>query len=66
MSPENIKRAEDEAKRFLATVKAWRAATTIEKHHGYEFASYAPRESGAMRRASLDLTRALASMRKPG
>lgn len=65
MSPENIRRAEEEAERFLAAVRNWRAAVTIEARHGYELASNAPRESGAMRRASMDLTRALAVMRKP-
>jgi hypothetical protein len=66
MTPESIKAAEAEAKRFLATVKAWRAVATIEGRSGFEFASYHPRESDAWRRASLDLTRALASMRRPG
>jgi hypothetical protein len=65
MSPENIQRAEQEAERFLAAVRAWRGAVTIETRHGYEIATNAPRESGAMRRASMDLTRALADMRKP-
>jgi hypothetical protein len=61
MKPANIAAAAIEAKRFLKAEKAWRermAAGGI-----YEFQG--SKESGALRRASLDLTRALAEMRKP-
>ena len=33
--------------------------------YGHDFQSSAPKQSGALRRASMELTRALAEMRKP-
>lgn len=60
MTPEKIRAAVAEAKRFLSAVKKLEAA---EKESG----GYCnPRESGAARRASMDLTRALADLRRPG
>lgn len=59
-----ILEAEAEAQRFLAKVKAWRAAQRKEKHGEHLMTVPTPREAGAMRRASMDLTRALATMRK--
>jgi hypothetical protein len=59
-----IDEAEAEAKRFLAKVKAWRAVQRKEKHGEHLFTVFTPKEAGAMRRASMDLTRALAAMRK--
>ena len=64
MNDQQAKRAakyaavETEAKRLLDRIKALRAA---EKANDYA----CPRESGAVRRASMDLTRALADLRKP-
>jgi len=66
MDKERIKAAEDEAKRFLSRVTAWRKAQgTYEGHGGHRFSLDTPKQGGALRRASLDLTRALAEMRKP-
>lgn len=50
-----------EAKRFLAKHKEYKASITTMG--GYKMAG--SKESGALRRASMDLTRALAEMRKP-
>lgn len=52
--------AEAEAKRFLDRCEAYREAAG--NRIGY---SDHPRESGAVKRASMDLTRALADLRKP-
>lgn len=57
-----LKVAEAEAKRFLERVKAYRSS---EVQYEPGFLSYGVKESGALRRASLDLTRALADLRKP-
>ena len=59
MNITTIKVAEREAKRFLAAAKATEAVATPG---GQVWGS---KESGALRRASMDLTRALAEMRKP-
>jgi hypothetical protein len=50
--------AEAEAKRFLMRLSAWRKAE--KKEPGTH-----PRETGAVKRASMDLTRALADLRRP-
>lgn len=67
MRKETVTAAEAEARRFLAAVKAWKTATSevTYEHDGHKYYSHAPKQSGTMRRASLDLTRALAEMRKP-
>jgi hypothetical protein len=52
--------AVDEAKRFIR--KAGLVKVTL---HGEYKSLEGPKETGAVRRASLDLTRALAEMRKP-
>lgn len=67
MTIENIKRAQAEAKRFLTYAKdvlengthesTWQGKITQYLDHG--------KRTGALRRASMDLTRALAEMRKP-
>jgi len=62
MRKENITTAKAEAKRFLARLADLERAQGKEgKWHSWE----APKERGALRRASMDLTRALAEMRKP-
>lgn len=67
----NIDRAIYEAKRFLERAEAYWEATKRPdgeyEYNGEIHLTYpvAPRESGALRRASLDLTRALAAMRRP-
>ena len=60
-----IKEAEEEAHRFIRRCVEWRLAC---KENGCDLDSiYASgtKESGAIRRASLDLTRALANLRRP-
>lgn len=73
MKNANIDQAVAEAKRFLERATAYREALKSPDCQGWtdpqgkyhEFLSiYAPLESGALRRASLDLTRALAAMRR--
>lgn len=76
MTIEGLGRARAEALRFLATVKALESRRQVEeavrakdKAAGREFsmglyAFQGCRESGAVRRASLDLTRALADLRR--
>ena len=59
---ERVEVAVDEAKRFLTKAEAYLDRARIDKwmaSNGY------CKESSAVRRASLDLTRALADMRKP-
>lgn len=60
MNIELIKTAEAEAKRFLE-----RAAEARKRLNIDSYAKYGCRETGAVKRASLDLSRALADMRKP-
>lgn len=59
MEPDQIEEAANEAARFLRRVEQWR------RRHGDD--EYPPvvgtPETGAVRRASMDLTRALAAMR---
>lgn len=59
MTNDKIKAVEVEIERFQKRVNDLRE--TPKKQ--YQF--YQPRETGAIRRASLDLTRALAQLRKP-
>lgn len=61
MNDASVKAAEKAAKEFLARVVAWRK--DIEEHKG--FSVVGTKRSGAVRRASMDLTRALAEMRRP-
>lgn len=65
MNERKVAIAVQEAERFLLRVAAWQEASkrTYEEN-GEIYPMYAPAESGALRRASLDLTRALADMRK--
>lgn len=72
MQKENITRAVLEAKRFLAKAKEYMDESSKSdgeyvNYLGKTVKSYpsCPAESGAVRRASLDLTRALAAMRRP-
>lgn len=62
MNLNTVNQAAVEAQRFLKTVAEWNKAEST-KAKGY-FST--PKESGACRRASMDLTRALAELRKPG
>lgn len=65
MTVENIKRAQAEAKRFFECADAVLhfAVKSFPDHPEYEWVESGKR-SGALRRASMDLTRALAEMRK--
>ncbi len=66
MKTEEIKKAVKEAKRFIKAAELCiEARKKTYRVGGYEFTSNAPKESGACRRASLDLTRQLAEMRRP-
>lgn len=58
MSPSKLDAAIQEADRFLAAARRLRNASLAAP--GYQH----PKESGAARRASLDLTRALADLRR--
>lgn len=62
MNISTVNAAVVEAKRFLKAAEAFKKAEA-EKKAGYYMN---PKESGAVRRSSMDLTRALAEMRKPG
>jgi len=57
-----VNQAAVEAQRFLKTVAEWNKAEGAKAESYYS----TPKESGAVRRASMDLTRALAELRKPG
>jgi len=64
MTTDKIKAAEEEAKRFLSRVAKWRKAQGTYEAFGRTYSIGTPRESGALRRASMDLTRALAVLRR--
>lgn len=67
MTPTKIATAVAEAKRFLKRHEEWRAKQgRTYKIEGLDnlFTVDTPRENGALRRASLDLSRALADMRR--
>jgi hypothetical protein len=66
MNKKEIEETVKEAERFIKKAKEYLKASS--KTHGagaYIFHAAAPKESGATRRASMDLTRQLAQMRKP-
>lgn len=70
MKDVNIDHAVQEAKRFLACASNFAKVAAPEKSvdvngDAFTYRPSCPKESGALRRASLDLTRALANMRKP-
>ena len=62
MNNEKITEAVREAKRFIEKHKKF-AESLTQSQSGYAY--FGSKESGALRRASMDLTRALAEMRKP-
>lgn len=65
MDREKLKAAVAEAKRFIERAKALPAPQPYE-HSGYKWTrDHFPREQGAIKRASMDLTRALADLRRP-
>lgn len=59
MRDTQLETAVAEAKRFIERVEALKRAEANESDYNH------PRESGAVRRASMDLTRALADLRRP-
>lgn len=68
MNDETIRRAVAESKRFLEAVDALSARRTKEAKKDKTTMLYVwqgCRESGAVRRASMDLSRALADLRRP-
>ena len=67
MKLSDIDNAISEAERFLARAHRYREASKTSDGSGKVHKTYPflPAESGALRRASLDLTRSLAEMRKP-
>ena len=71
MQKANINRAVLEAQQFIARAREFLAKTAIPdgeydyKGKVHKTCPAAPLESGALRRASLDLTRSLAAMRRP-
>ena len=60
MNIETISKAEAEAKEFIKRCKAVR-----EREQEYAYCFFGCQETGALRRQSMDLTRALADLRKP-
>lgn len=60
---EKMEKAEAAAREFLARVEAMRARIESDGNRVWLCGST---ESGALRRQSLELTRALAEMRRPG
>ena len=63
MDPKTIKEAVHEATRFLKAANAWHDRQTEDLKNDSRCFNTA--EGGSLRRASMDLTRALARMRKP-
>ena len=67
--PAKYAQAAAEARRFLASVDALEARVAADdsllSHNGVWYSGLGLRESGAVKRASLDLTRALADLRRP-
>lgn len=59
MTKEDILEARDEAKRFIN-----RANVALRRINENKHALYGCKETGTLRRASMDLTRALSQMRK--
>ena len=57
--------AVDEAKRFIARAKALPKPRPYDCNGYRLMRDYFPKEQGAIRRASMDLTRALADLRRP-
>ena len=62
MTYQAFQEAKMEAYRFLDRVTVLQSA--VEKSGGLSLSNF-PKECGSLKRSSLDLTRALAAMRKP-
>lgn len=61
MKTENLKEAIEEAKRFLKRAEDLNKKVS-KKESAYIYGGY-PKESGSVKRASMDLTRSLAKLR---
>jgi hypothetical protein len=64
MNRDKLKAAIDEANRFLARAKALPKPVPYSLHSCTYENDYFPKEQGSIMRASMDLTRALADLRK--
>lgn len=64
MNRESLRTARLEAQRFIE--KADQLEALMQSQINDTYSSLNPKESGAVKRASMDLTRALAEMRKAG
>lgn len=64
MNRDKIAAAVAEARRFIERVEALPEQATYEAF-GHTYSCHYPKEQGAIRRASMDLTRALADLRRP-
>lgn len=62
MKIENLKEAIEEAKRFLKRAEDLRKKTSKKSGYVYVYGGF-PKESGSVKRASMDLTRSLAKLR---
>jgi len=65
MNDKSIKKAYDLAKLFIDKVGEEKLSRVEYESAGHTFTTISAKASGALRRASMDLTRALAEMRKP-
>ena len=66
MNRELLAIAVSEAERFIERANALPKPTTYESNGHTYTTCYFPVEQGAIKRASMDLTRALADLRRPG
>lgn len=60
MENKSVLKAVDEARRFIE-----KAVVVLDDERETKFSYFGSKNTGSLRRASLDLTRALADMRKP-
>jgi len=66
MNREKLAAAVAEAKRFIERAEALPNPEPYILHDCLLTHDYFPREQGAIKRSSMDLTRALANLRRPG
>lgn len=65
MNKKSLTTAENEAERFLATIRSLRELSNFDAGEIGSYTNNNPRQQGAVKRASMDLTRALADLRRP-
>ncbi len=65
MNKRTLTTAENEAERFLAKIRELRELNNFSTGEIGSYHNNNPREQGAVKRASMDLTRALADLRRP-